>query len=84
LKIRCKNQLKIAETIDFITPGSEISTEIVEITDEYGEKKEVANTNDVVYIKLNVKNIPDDWQTGIIRQKDKKHNGNTIEAHLCG
>lgn len=72
LKIKAKNQLKQRDIIDFITPTFEASTEILEITSEFGEKIEVANTNDEVYIKLNINNIPEDWKWGMIRQKENE------------
>ena len=88
LKIKAKNQLKSGEIVDFITPTFEISAEILEIINEFGEKVEVANTNDEVYIKFNnerfeqlltksdnqdkMENSPEDWKWGIIRQKEKE------------
>ena len=72
LKIKAKNQLKLGEIVDFITPTFEISAEILEIINEFGEKIEVANTNDEVCIKLNIENPPEDWEWGIIRQKEKE------------
>ena len=72
LKIKAKNQLKLGEIIDFITPTFQISTKLLEIINKFGEKIEVANTNDEVYIKLDIENIPDDWAWGIIRQKEKE------------
>jgi putative protease len=81
-KIKAKNQLKSGEIIDFITPTSQISTEILEIINEFGEKVEVANTNNEFWIKLNIENSPEDWKWGIIRQKEQKCNAVKTEAYL--
>ncbi len=71
LKIKAKNQIKSGEIVDFITPSFQASVKIVEMLSEFGEKVEVANTNDDIYIKLNIENLPDDWEWGIIRQQEK-------------
>ncbi|MEI8389361.1 MAG: peptidase U32 family protein [bacterium] len=81
-KIKAKNQLKSGEIVDFITPTSCISTEILEIINKFEEKVEVTNTNDEVCIKLNIENSPEDWKWGIIRQKEQKNNAIKTETHL--
>lgn len=82
LKIRAKNQIKLGEDIDFITPSSHTSSKIIEITDEFGEKKEVANTNDEVCIKINIEAIPSDWKWGIFRQKEQNANAAKTETYI--
>lgn len=97
-KIKAKNQLKLGEVVDFITPTFQASTEILEIINAFGEKVEVANTNDEVCIKFNnerfeqlltrsdnkdkTENSPEDWKWGIIRQKEPKHNAVKTEAYI--
>ncbi|OGH96262.1 MAG: hypothetical protein A2039_04265 [Candidatus Melainabacteria bacterium GWA2_34_9] len=81
-KIKAKNQLKSGEIVDFITPSFQASTEILEITGEFGEKMEVANTNDEVCIKLNIENSPEDWEWGIVRQKEPNYNAIKTEAYV--
>ena len=81
-KIKAKNQLKTGEIVDFITPTSCISTEILEIINKFEEKVEVTNTNDEVCIKLNIENSPEDWKWGIIRQKEQKNNAIKTETHV--
>jgi len=81
--IKAKNQLKSGAIVDFITPASQISTEILEITNKFGEKVEIANTNDEVCIKLNIENPPEDWKWGIIRQKENElSNAIKTEAYI--
>jgi len=84
IKIKAKNQIKSGENIDFITPSFEQSVKVLEIIDSFDEKKEVANTNDEVCIKLDISEIPDDWAWGIIRQKDKEiSNADKTQAYIC-
>jgi len=68
--IKAKNQIKIGEIVDFITPTFQKSTEILEIVNKFGEKVETANTNDEVCITLNIEKAPEDWKWGIIRQTE--------------
>ncbi|GAI13870.1 unnamed protein product [marine sediment metagenome] len=78
-KISVKNQLKIGENVDFITPESQINTTILEIFDIYGEKIEIANTNAEVVIKFD--DGPEYWNKGIIRSK-KEEAGVKTETRL--
>lgn len=80
LKITAKNQFKIDEQLDFITPSSTISTEIIEIINEFGEQIQTANTNDKVYVKLNIENIPEDWKWGIIRKSENSDKNLPLSA----
>lgn len=66
--IKTKNRIKLGENADLITPSREIPIRIVEITDKYGKNLEVANTNEELYVKTDAENLPEDWNTGIIRQ----------------
>ena len=86
LKIKTKNRIDIDETIDLITPNNAVSAKVVEIIDQYGENKEVANTNEELLIKLDTENIPEDWQLGIIRQRiaEKGQTKNvSTETYIC-
>lgn len=82
LKIKAKNQLKLGEVVDFITPTFEKSAEVLQIISEFGENLEVVNTNNEVCIKLNIENIPEDWKWGIIRQKESENNAIETEANI--
>lgn len=80
-KVVVKNQLKSGDNFDIITPEEKINTKINEIYNEYGEKIEVANTNSLVVIKLD---IPlNNWQWGIIRRKEESCAKNKTNLY-CG
>jgi len=84
IKVKAKNQIKLGDNVDFITPSFEKNVKILEITDNFNEKKEVANTNDEICIKLDISGIPDDWKWGIIRQKDEEvSNADKTQAYVC-
>lgn len=85
LKIRTKNRIMLGETVDLITPATDTSAEVVEIINQYGEKLEIANTNEELYIKLNIDYFPEDWNLGIIRQKTNEQglsNNVSAEAYV--
>lgn len=83
LLIKTKNQIKLGEEVDFITPQTATSAQVLEIIDQFGESRESANTNEEVYIKLNIETLPEDWKWGIIRQREKTTNEIQAETYIC-
>lgn len=51
-KVKIKNKLHLGDDIEIITPNEQFLVEVIEIKDKYGDKLEVANTNDELFIKL--------------------------------
>jgi len=67
LLILIKNQIKINDQVEWITPKGNYFSTIKIIKDQYGEDLDVANTNNQVYV-----NIPrelDNFQWAILRSK---------------
>ncbi len=68
-KIMVKNQIKSGEEVEIVTPKEEKNIVIEDMLDSNGQKIEVANTNSEILLKS--ENIPEDWQWGVIRRKEK-------------
>jgi len=69
-KVTAKNQIKVGDSVEWMTPTSLISSQISNIINIYDESVDVANTNDVIYIQLDDDKNLDNWQWGIIRRKE--------------
>jgi len=73
-KITAKNQIKVGDNIEWLTPNSLISSRVSNIINSYDESVDVANTNEIIYLNLeNNKNL-EDWQWGILRRKEQINN----------
>lgn len=84
-KVVARNQIKLGDNVEWITPNQQIPAKIDAITDSYGENVTVADTNDIIYLSLDEKyGKLDNWQWGIIRSKEEQ-NGHQTQANLyCG
>lgn len=78
-KIYARNQIKIGDNVEWITPTQQINSKILNIINVYNENVEVANTNDIVY--LNLKETLEHAQWAIIRQKEN-NNDISVETNL--
>ncbi|MGD9579904.1 MAG: U32 family peptidase [Vampirovibrionia bacterium] len=67
LLILIKNQIRLNDQVEWITPKGSYSNTITVIENEYGENLEVANTNNEVYV--NVPENLDNFKWAIIRSK---------------
>jgi len=70
-QITAKNQIKVGDNVEWITPKNLISSRVSNIINTYSERVEVANTNDVIYLNLETDNDFDSWQWGILRRKEQ-------------
>ena len=64
-KVVTKNKFNINEDIEIITPSEKFITQIIEIRDKSGENKEIANTNNELWVKLI--RPPKDYEYAIAR-----------------
>ncbi|EKE02718.1 MAG: hypothetical protein ACD_20C00342G0002 [uncultured bacterium] len=82
-KIQARNQIKVGDNVEWITPSQLINAQITAITNSYNENVQVADTNDIIYLSLDEQyGKLDNWQWGIIRSKEEK-NGIQAEANIC-
>lgn len=69
-QVTAKNQIKVGDSVEWVTPTHLISSRVSNIINSYKESVDVANTNEVIYLNLEGDKNPDDWQWGIIRRKE--------------
>ncbi|MEW5820183.1 MAG: U32 family peptidase C-terminal domain-containing protein [Cyanobacteriota bacterium] len=67
LLTRARNQIKLNDLVEWITPNNSYTGTIEHIINKHGEKVEVANTNDEVF--LNIPEKLDDYRWAILRSK---------------
>ncbi len=51
-KVEIKNKILVNDKIEIISPNEALQAYVLEIYDEKGNQKDVANTNDIVFLKL--------------------------------
>ncbi len=64
-KVEIKNKILLNDEIEIITPDEKILARVLEIKDEAKNLKDVANTNDIVWLKLS--NKPKNWHWALGR-----------------
>jgi len=64
-KVRTKNKMLLGDEIEIITPKEQFTTKIEEIYSLENIKKDVANTNDELFLKLSKE--PSDYKWGLAR-----------------
>ena len=67
-KVVAKNQIKAGDKVQWITPTQQINSKISSIINIYNENIEVANTNEIIYLKID-ENL-ENWHWTIIRSND--------------
>lgn len=83
-EVLARNQIKLGDDIEFITPKEQISYKIAQIINEKNETVEKADTNENLVITLEgEQDITDNWNWGIIRRKENK-NGILKTNLYCG
>lgn len=84
-KAVARNQLKVGDVVEWITPTQQIENKIQEIITEDNESVEAANTNDIIFLKLYNSDVSlQNWEYGIVRRKDKKDAIQTQADIYCG
>ncbi|OGI05137.1 MAG: hypothetical protein A2104_07410 [Candidatus Melainabacteria bacterium GWF2_32_7] len=82
-KVLARNQFKLGDFIEWITPTQQISAEITNIINSKNEAVQVADTNDIIYLSLDEQyGKLENWHWGIIRSKEGR-DGIQAEPDLC-
>ena len=64
-KLIAKNQIKVGDKVEWVTPTRQISSIITNIINLYDENVEIANTNEIIYLKTN--EPLENWKWAILR-----------------
>lgn len=84
-KLVARNQLKVGDEVEWITPDQQISNQITEILNENNESVQAANTNDIIYLKLYNNGIAlNNCEYAIVRRKEEKNAVQTQSNVHCG
>ena len=59
-KVVIKNKMHLGDEFEIITPDFNAFAKVVSIVNKDGDKTDIANTNDEVWMELDAK---DDWQS---------------------